>query len=214
MPKRIVVFSLILLCALCLSNTSSRATLITDGTEDFETLPLVGWVVTEGNKRLLTDAEGNTYGALAGSGGKTDSASQTFVLDPSLTSLEFDYALGSKGSSADTFQVVLSNGTESVILFEEDIDSSHNIFGKPELVHVDIDLTEQDLSAFWGEPATISFQIVDGDSIINSAFALDNVSIHGAAPVPEPSTFILCGLGLAAIFIYQKRQHLLSRIHF
>lgn len=214
MFRRFFALSLTLAFILCLSNTSSRATLITDGTEDFETLPLTGWVVTDGNKRLLTDAEGNTYGALAGSGGKTDSASQTFVLDPSLTSLEFDYAVGSKGSSADSFQVVLSNETESVVLFEQDINSSDDILVDPDFIHVSIDLTEEDLSAFWGEPATISFQIVDGDSIINSAFALDNVSIHGAAPVPEPSTFILCGLGLAAIFIYQKRQHLLSRIHF
>jgi hypothetical protein len=206
MFKRQSTFLLMAFMVLFLIQAPAAATLITTGVEDFETLPLTGWGVNAATKQLLTEPGGNHYGLIAGNGG----AYQTFLWDSSFTTLDFDYAVGSKGASQDVFRVVLYSESGSLVLFEQDINPSNNVLVDPDFINVSLKLDGYDLSSFYNENVRLSFEIVDGDSKVNSAFAFDNVALRTGAPVPEPATLFLCGTGVT-LLVFWKRRSLLHR---
>ena len=70
----------------------------------------------------------------------------------------------------------------------------------------------QDITSFtqtWGgQDVELSFTITDNDWVANDLLQIDNISFqqHAPAPVPEPSTVVLLGFGLAGIVGLRKKR--------
>jgi len=166
-------------------------------------------------------SSGSYYGMVevTGSGGMY--ISQDIAFAESDVTLEFDFNATLDGyweseaeleANHDIFQVVLFNDTDSTTLFSYDIEYVGDLqyFHGPENDnHMSIDLTAFDLSMYWGEPATLSFELVDATSdYLYPLLAFDNVALHSARPVPEPATLLLIGMGLFGFGVRRRLKAL------
>jgi hypothetical protein len=69
-----------------------------------------------------------------------------------------------------------------------------------------------DISAYAGQEMVLGFGVVDLDWFNNwvddttDRLTIDNIRIDQAAPVPEPSTFLLMVIGLAGLGLKSYRR--------
>ncbi len=64
-----------------------------------------------------------------------------------------------------------------------------------------------DISSFTSDDALLVFQLWEAPGWTDSAVGIDNVSLRGNAPVPEPATLLLFGTGLAGLVGWRSRKH-------
>lgn len=185
MARRLTMAASALALMLSLSSTSALALdLVTNG--GFETGDFSGWV-KDGSYMYVTGAHpfSGSFAADLGTFGGLGSLTQTIDTLPGFE-YELSFALATSGGTPSEFHALV-NGTP---LFSSE-NSGSNPYSFASLIFTS-----------GASPTEITF-LARNDI---GAFALDNVSVD-LAPVPEPSTLLLLGIGLlGAGFLRRKTQ--------
>ena len=121
-----------------------------------------------------------------------------FVVDPLATTLSFDVSLVyADDEQTDYFALTLRDASLSNILYEWSQDT-------PGSGHADIDLVPYRggiISVEWG-------LIWNGSESAGSKAMVSNMQIESmAAPVPEPTTSLLFGIGLLGLAAVQRKRN-------
>jgi len=119
---------------------------------------------------------------------------QVFDLPSNVTSLSFDFAWSLTDPSSDFVQAALIDPITDAFLadlFPATVDFS---------LATNSGTATTDISAFAGQNVLLEFLLQDGDFNEIDTFSIGNVELQlAAAPVPEPDTLLLFGMGLLAL---------------
>jgi choice-of-anchor C domain-containing protein len=192
----------------------AQADLITNGsfelgsytTASYQTLntgstAITGWTVTSGSIDWIgnywTASDGNRSIDLAGSGANGLIVGQSFntVIGQSYL-VQFDMA-GNPDKSYDKALIgLMVGGTQQIFNFDQNTQTKTSMGWETKSFTFMADSTSTKLS----------FGNYSNDSHDSWGAALDNVRVD-AAPVPEPGTMLLFGLGMVGLAVYGTRRN-------
>lgn len=201
--------------------SSASATLITNG--DFGTGGLDGWrtsgdvnVVATGDAgSIFTSAEGmdGNFAAIGfGDSGPASRIWQNFdVSGIDRVHITFDWVFDFADGSNNTNDVFISilrdfdgSSVNNITLSRLQTDGRRRTPDSQTLFGTFDDFI--DISDFNTDRARLQFRLTENNGNLFSRAGIDNVSV-AAAPVPEPSTILLFGAGLAGLVaVRRKRQ--------
>jgi len=139
----------------------------------------------------------NVYGT-AGFG-TTPSSTLTINISPSFTADEVSFPLFNGSTQTESYNVEAFDGATPVatqILSDlaPNLDSGYGI----------VDLTAANITSVTINPAALNAGCCGGWDFLVDSIAL-NESVESAFPTPEPATFALLGLGLAAVGAIRRK---------
>lgn len=161
---------------------SSALNLVNNG--GFETGDFTGWTTNGTSITVLANGFESTYAANLGTFGQLGYLSQAGIPTVPGQNYQLSYALSSSGGPGSQFQASV-NGTT--------LTTSLNDGAHPYEVY-----------SFDFIADALFTELIFAERNDPGAFALDNVSLE-LAPIPEPSTLLLLGLGLLGASFLRKR---------
>jgi len=129
---------------------------------------------------------------------------QEFIIGAGAEYLNFDYLWTPSNEQLDSVQAGLWFDDDADGVYDSFIDLFQGATNTEVLANTSISV---DISAYQSKATKLEFLLSDYDWNLDDTFTFGNIHITSAsAPVPEPSTVLLMGIGLAGLAGVRRKQ--------